>query len=220
MTSSIREASRKSFYPLPPSNYPVPIVDPDPAYLTTYGREHCNVGVDPGNAQTFRVRTMNNGLQDTYCRHGTGNWQAPYYRTDSKGFRQTYQQEGHVDADYMNRSFGRRPYALAHSVAAFAHPKATANDFSQSRNVGGLKDLPGQPWTAALQTMKRTSTPPSDTQQFIQTAREARTAQMEEEARRRAEAREIFGDPLLADPISNAHRKSRTVYQRAFGQCR
>ena len=130
-----------------------------------------------------------------------GNWQAPYYRTDSKGFRHTYQQEKHVDADYMNRSYGRKPYALAHSVAAFAHPKATANDLSQSRNVEGLKGLPGQPWSQALQTMKRGTTPPSDTQKFSQTAREARTAQMDEEARRRAEARQIFGAFLLSlDP--------------------
>lgn len=31
--------------------------------------------------------------------------------------------------------------------------------------------------------------------------------------------RNILADPLLADPIANAYRKSRTVYKRSYGYC-
>jgi hypothetical protein len=112
MTSA---TSRRSFYPLPPSVYPQPLVDPCAAFETTYGHSHCQHAV--ANDEFFRARTLNpqsaarlaqtqlqpqlaNAAQGIYPRHGTGQFVIPYYRRDSKGYRRPFEQPVYVDENY------------------------------------------------------------------------------------------------------------------------
>lgn len=138
--------SRSSFYPLPPSVYPQPLVDPCAAFETSYGHSHCAHSVR--DAEHFRSRTLNpassarqqqfsstNGdiahaAQGIYPRHGTGQFVAPYYRRDSKGFRKPYEQPVHVDEFY---SATKDLSGLATSGLNWSHPSSRPT-YSASRS--------------------------------------------------------------------------------------
>lgn len=171
------------------SSYPIPILAPNKAMQTTYGREFC---VEDGANQFARSRTMEQANTSIYPVHGTGTFQQPYYRRDSKGYRQTYAQSGDVDLDYASTRDERQTTAsLNASLTTFAHPSSFQNypalAANERANLGRSEDA---------------------MEQFLQ----SRTQEMGHTA--------ILGDPMPLDHHANANRKPRTTYKRAFGQCR
>jgi len=67
MTSA---SSRRSFYPRPPSAYPMPLVDPCPALETTYGHSHCSHSLR--DEHHFRSRTLNEHSETARALHSAG----------------------------------------------------------------------------------------------------------------------------------------------------
>ena len=63
--------------------------------------------------------------QGIYPRHGIGQFVAPYYRRDSKGFRRPFTQPPHVDDTYTARReiAGGSSATLARSGFQLAHPQ-------------------------------------------------------------------------------------------------
>lgn len=158
-------SSRRSFYPLPPSVYPVPNVDPCPALETTYGHNHCAHTLR--DSDFYRSRTFNpassraqapfsptatgqlaNAPQGIYPKHGIGQYVIPYYRRDSKGFRRPYTQPAQVDEQY---SATRDLSGLAQSGWQWAHPSSRASyrySARQSGEPGGALFHPASPHSA------------------------------------------------------------------------
>lgn len=226
---------RKSFYPLPPSIYPLPILDPAPAYETTTAREH---GARlPKDVEFYRSRTFNDtvlpsvqsGEKDIYPRHGIGAYTTPYYRRDSKGFRAPYTQPAYVDQEYIARDQWRRSMGvdrLGASVSSWAHPASRANyrdgPLSNFRQPAGRPVSQGYGGSTVGQLQNTNSQPidvgPSAENRPWTSPEQERAAY--EAANRDRQRTAILGDPLLVDPLANAYRKSRTVYKRAYGKSR
>lgn len=143
-------SSRRSFYPLPPSVYPVPSVDPCPAMETTYSHNHCAHTLR--DSDFYRSRTFNpassraqapfsptatgqlaHAAQGIYPKHGIGQYVIPYYRRDSKGFRRPFTQPASVDEQY---SATRDLSGLAQSGWQWAHPSSRAPYTYSARQSG------------------------------------------------------------------------------------
>jgi hypothetical protein len=133
---SSASSSRRSFYPLPPSVYPQPLVDPCAAFETTYGHNHCAHTVR--DDEFFRSRTLNpassgrqlqtsaspsiaNAAQGIYPRHGTGQFVLARYYRDSKGFRRPFEQPVHVDENYSST---KDVSGLVQSGYNWSHPSS------------------------------------------------------------------------------------------------
>mmetsp|Transcript_21704 Transcript_21704/g.30652 ORF Transcript_21704/g.30652 Transcript_21704/m.30652 type:complete len:210 (+) Transcript_21704:71-700(+) len=208
-------AQRRSFYPLPPSIYPRPILDPAPAYQTSYSRAHSQN--QPNDSYFFRSRTFHDDSpvdpalkqtagRDIYPKHGESGYNLPYYRIDSKGFRATYAQPPYVDDYYMRKTQWMKEQSLRNSQLTWAHPNSMPN----------YRDGPlaSRPWTSPSPS-QQCALPPASPSNAA--ASQEFDALAKEEIRQR---NAILNDPLLMDPLANAYRKNRTVYRRAFGMCR
>jgi hypothetical protein len=242
-------SKRNSFYPLPPSLYPRPILDPAPAYETAYASEHC--AQLPKDRDFYRSRTLNPEVMPPdatvadntviYPRHGKGAYTLPYYRRDSKGFRTSYAQKSFVDQEYIARDQWRRSQTmdrLGASVQTWAHPSSRPNyrdgplgntrGYSIDAKLG--TDYRGAMTARALASANGRSMDvgpvradrPNTALSPAEQARQECYDQLAatQAATRRQQRTAILGDPLLVDPLSNSYRKSRTVYKRSFGQCR
>jgi hypothetical protein len=205
---------RRSFYPLPPSLYPRPILDPAPAYETSYGAEFGGAAARTTNQLYFRSRTFNdytpvdpalkpNMQRDIYPKHGEASYNLPYYRRDSKGFRVQYSQPTYVDDHYLRKTAWKKEQALRQSLNMWAHPSSVPN-----YRDGPLRSRPN--------TVPASSSQQQADPQFTAELERRRVMEAEERKQRNA----ILNDPLLVDPLANAYRKPRTTYKRAFGHCR
>jgi len=232
--------SRSSFYPLPPSTYPKPIVDPCPAYETTYGHEHCT---HHPLHDYYRSRTLgdearastgldiSSGSRSTiYPQHGTGQFTLPYYRKDSKGFRRPYTQPSHVDQNYLRISDWRRSQQLEQTIQ-FAHPSSKPGYRAQPTTLGGGVTF-NTSYRHQLPYAPRHTSDPHSAELISSTLRRQAAAECSDGSDPQLSVNQVTGelrrptvrpesgillDPLLADPIANAYRKPRTVYKRAYG---
>lgn len=214
--------TRRSFYPLPPSIYPRPVLDPAPAYQTSYGREFGNTR---NEELFFRSRTYNddtpiepnpNARRDIYPKHGEAGYNLPYYRRDSKGFRVSYVQPTYVDDHYLRKTAWKKEASLQNSINMWSHPSSVPNyrDGPMAAQRGGRQ----RPQTSATFEQYYGGAPNPEFTDEIARQEAMRRAAVEQEERMQRNA--ILNDPLLVDPLANAVRKSRTVYKRAFGSCR
>lgn len=215
-------SSRRTFYPLPPSLYPRPLLDPAPAYETSYGKEFG--ATKPSEELFFRSRTYNdmtpvdpamkpNARRDIYPKHGEGGYNLPYYRRDSKGFRVPYTQPTYVDDYYLRKTAHTKEASLTRSLNQWAHPSSVPN----YRDGPLVRTGRSRPQTSTTFEEYYGSSPTAAQTQQIDQDTQRRQIMAEEERRQR---NAILNDPLLVDPLSNAFRKSRTVYKRSFGSCR
>jgi len=229
--------SRSTFYPLPPSAYPKPLIDPCPSLETTYGHEHGAHSLS--DVEHYRSRTLNDGIRaatapiprggfaNIYPKHGIGQFTLPYYRRDSKGFRATYTQPQWVDQNYL-RDSEHRHCGLVNTGSSWCHPSSRPVYATRTGVVGGqtlgtsyrnsgLYDsrINVKPSTVPFEVYNKITGRDSINDTIYYEKEDGQVLDQRELQSERQ--REVFGDPLKSNPLENAYRKSRTVYKRAYG---
>jgi hypothetical protein len=189
-------ATTKSFYG--GSMYTRPVGDTTRKMETTYSSAYARTEDGQG---VYRERTQtlpDSNNPSIYPQHGNGGYVLPYSRVDSKGFRASYAQPQWVDQYRADKNAYMAEQEKMATMARQQDGNVATGTFSHPSS-----DLNNPAVPAATQLQGEEQNPsllrPDGTAG-------ATTA--------------IFTDPLLTDPLANAYRKSRTVYQRSYGKSR